>query len=106
MITITVSSNEPAVDSGSPMTSPCGPPNGTLVSDVVTDQAHFPLSDSSTARPAAAMPLLDLAHAAEERGFDCVIVGEHTHIPVSRGERVARRRRPARRVLRVPATRT
>ena len=31
-----------------------------------------------------AMALLDLAHAAEERGFDCVIVGEHTHIPVSR----------------------
>ena len=32
----------------------------------------------------AAMPLLDLAHAAEERGFDCVIVGEHTHLPVAR----------------------
>lgn len=32
----------------------------------------------------AAMSLLALAHAAEERGFDCLIVGEHTHIPVSR----------------------
>ena len=32
----------------------------------------------------AAMPLLDLAHAAEERDFDCIVVGEHTHIPVSR----------------------
>ena len=30
------------------------------------------------------MPLLDLAHAADERGFDCLVVGEHTHIPVSR----------------------
>jgi probable F420-dependent oxidoreductase len=33
---------------------------------------------------AAAMPLLDLAHAAEELGFDCIVIGEHTHIPVSR----------------------
>jgi probable F420-dependent oxidoreductase len=32
----------------------------------------------------AAMPLLDLAHAADERGFDSIAVGEHTHIPVSR----------------------
>ncbi len=32
----------------------------------------------------AAMPLLELARAAEERDFDCIIVGEHTHIPVSR----------------------
>jgi len=32
----------------------------------------------------AAMPLLDLAHAAEERRFDCIVIGEHTHIPVSR----------------------
>jgi probable F420-dependent oxidoreductase len=32
----------------------------------------------------AAMPLLDLAHAAQERGFDCIVIGEHTHIPVSR----------------------
>ena len=32
----------------------------------------------------AAMPLLELAHAAEERGFACIMVGEHTHIPVSR----------------------
>ena len=32
----------------------------------------------------AAMPLLELARAAEERHFDCVVVGEHTHIPVSR----------------------
>ena len=32
----------------------------------------------------AAMQLLELACAAEERDFDCIIVGEHTHIPVSR----------------------
>lgn len=32
----------------------------------------------------AAMPLLELAHAADERGFDCIVIGEHTHIPVSR----------------------
>ena len=32
----------------------------------------------------SAMSLLDLAHAAEDRDFDCIIVGEHTHIPVSR----------------------
>ena len=32
----------------------------------------------------AAMPLLDLARAAEERDFDCIVIGEHTHIPVSR----------------------
>jgi probable F420-dependent oxidoreductase len=32
----------------------------------------------------ASMPLLELARAAEERGFDSIIVGEHTHIPVSR----------------------
>ena len=32
----------------------------------------------------AAMPLLELAHAAEERDFDCIVIGEHTHIPVSR----------------------
>ncbi len=30
------------------------------------------------------MPLLELAHAAEERDFDCIVIGEHTHIPVSR----------------------
>ncbi len=33
---------------------------------------------------AAAMPLLELARAAEQREFDCIVVGEHTHIPVSR----------------------
>jgi probable F420-dependent oxidoreductase len=32
----------------------------------------------------ASMPLLDLADAAEKRGFDSIAVGEHTHIPVSR----------------------
>ncbi len=31
-----------------------------------------------------AMPLLDFAHAAKARDFDCIVVGEHTHIPVSR----------------------
>jgi probable F420-dependent oxidoreductase len=32
----------------------------------------------------ASMPLLELARAADERGFDCIVVGEHTHIPTSR----------------------
>ena len=32
----------------------------------------------------AAMQFLELARAAEDRDFDCMIVGEHTHIPVSR----------------------
>ncbi len=32
----------------------------------------------------ASMQVLDLARAAEERGFDCILVGEHSHIPVSR----------------------
>jgi probable F420-dependent oxidoreductase len=32
----------------------------------------------------AAMPVLELARAAEERDFDCIVIGEHTHIPVSR----------------------
>ncbi|SEF54458.1 probable F420-dependent oxidoreductase, Rv2161c family [Nonomuraea solani] len=31
-----------------------------------------------------AMPIQDLARAAEERGFDSLYVPEHTHIPVSR----------------------
>ncbi|GAA3216324.1 TIGR03619 family F420-dependent LLM class oxidoreductase [Nonomuraea helvata] len=31
-----------------------------------------------------AMPVQDLARAAEERGFDSLYVPEHTHIPVSR----------------------
>lgn len=48
---------------------------------------------STTRRPAlgilyrqtrASLPVLELAHAAEERGFDCMVIGEHTHIPVSR----------------------
>ena len=30
------------------------------------------------------MPLLDLAWAADERAFDGIVVGEHTHIPISR----------------------
>lgn len=33
---------------------------------------------------AASMPLLELAHAADERRFDAIMIGEHTHIPVSR----------------------
>ena len=32
----------------------------------------------------SAMPLLDLALAAEERQFDAIMIGEHTHIPISR----------------------
>jgi probable F420-dependent oxidoreductase len=31
-----------------------------------------------------AMSLPDIAKAAEERGFDSLVLGEHTHIPVSR----------------------
>ncbi len=30
------------------------------------------------------MPVIDLAHAALDRGFETLVVGEHTHIPVSR----------------------
>jgi probable F420-dependent oxidoreductase len=30
------------------------------------------------------MPLLEVAHAGEERGFDAIVLGEHTHIPISR----------------------
>ncbi len=50
----------------------------------MTHQRHFPRVGLLYRETRAAMPLLELAHAAEERGFDCVIVGEHTHIPVSR----------------------
>ncbi len=32
----------------------------------------------------AVMSLPDLARAADERGFDSLVLGEHTHIPVSR----------------------
>jgi len=32
----------------------------------------------------SAMSLQDFAKAAEERGFDSLVLGEHTHIPVSR----------------------
>jgi len=50
----------------------------------VDDQNQF-LSVGLLYREArSAMPLLELAHAGQERGFDSVIVGEHTHIPVSR----------------------
>jgi probable F420-dependent oxidoreductase len=49
----------------------------------VTNQ-HHPRSAVLYREARAAMPFLELAHAAEERGFDCVVVGEHTHIPVSR----------------------
>jgi probable F420-dependent oxidoreductase len=50
----------------------------------MTRQRHFPRVGLLYRETRAAMPLLELAGAAEERGFDCVIVGEHTHIPVSR----------------------
>ncbi|HEX7522348.1 MAG TPA: LLM class F420-dependent oxidoreductase [Acidimicrobiia bacterium] len=50
----------------------------------VTNRGSFPQVGLLYRETRAAMPLLELAHAAEERGFDCVIVGEHTHIPVSR----------------------
>jgi probable F420-dependent oxidoreductase len=36
---------------------------------------------------AGSMGLVDLARAAEERGFDSIVVSEHTHIPVSRVSR-------------------
>lgn len=29
------------------------------------------------------MPFLELAHAAEDRGFSSIVLGEHTHIPIS-----------------------
>jgi len=30
------------------------------------------------------MSVVDVAHAAAERGFDSIVLGEHTHVPVSR----------------------
>lgn len=30
-----------------------------------------------------AMPLVEIAHAGEARGFDALVLGEHTHIPTS-----------------------
>ncbi|OHV39031.1 MULTISPECIES: LLM class F420-dependent oxidoreductase [Pseudofrankia] len=50
----------------------------------MTDPARPPRVGLLYRQTDASMPLVDLAHAAEERGFDCVVVGEHTHIPVSR----------------------
>ncbi len=48
------------------------------------DQPQFPSVGLLYREARSAMPLLDLAEAAEEREFDCIVVGEHTHIPVSR----------------------
>jgi probable F420-dependent oxidoreductase len=50
----------------------------------VTSPGHPPLVGLLYRQTDAAMPLLELARAAEERDFDCIVVGEHTHIPVSR----------------------
>jgi probable F420-dependent oxidoreductase len=50
----------------------------------VTSPRHAPRVGLLYRQTDAAMPLLELARAAEERGFDCMVVGEHTHIPVSR----------------------
>ncbi|SEO69695.1 probable F420-dependent oxidoreductase, Rv2161c family [Trujillonella endophytica] len=46
--------------------------------------ARSPLVGLLYRETAAAMPLLEFAQAAAERGFDSVAIGEHTHIPVSR----------------------
>ena len=53
----------------------------------MTASARFPLVGLLYRERRGAMPLLDLALAADERGFDSVVVGEHTHIPVSRESR-------------------
>jgi probable F420-dependent oxidoreductase len=50
----------------------------------VTRAGDAPLIGLLYRQTGVAMPLLELAHAADERGFDCIVVGEHTHIPVSR----------------------
>ena len=50
----------------------------------MTNPRQFPSVGLLYREARGAMPILELAHAAEVRGFDCVIVGEHTHIPVSR----------------------
>ena len=46
----------------------------------------------------------ELAVAAEERGFESLFFPEHTHIPASRVDAVAGRRRPARRSTGTPMT--
>ena len=50
----------------------------------MTNPPQFPSVGLLYREARGAMPVLEVAHAAEERGFDALIVGEHTHIPVSR----------------------
>lgn len=50
----------------------------------MTDPGRFPRVGLLYRQTRASMRLLDVAQAAEERDFDCMIVGEHTNIPVSR----------------------
>ncbi|HVA05440.1 MAG TPA: LLM class F420-dependent oxidoreductase [Acidimicrobiales bacterium] len=47
-------------------------------------QTGFPKVGLLYREARGAMPLLDFAYAAEARNFDCIMVGEHTHMPVSR----------------------
>jgi len=51
---------------------------------VTSTRDRFPPVGLLYRQTRTAMPVLELAHAAEDRGFDCIVVGEHTHIPVSR----------------------
>jgi len=50
----------------------------------MTNQRQFPPVGLLYRQARSAMPLLELAYAATERDFDCMVLGEHTHIPVSR----------------------
>ena len=57
------------------LVSRCGAPR--LVSPAISIGLHVGATDTS-------MPLLDLAAAAEERGFASLFVPEHSHVPVAR----------------------
>ena len=50
----------------------------------MTDSGRPPRVGLLYRETAAAMSLMDVAHAADERGFHSIAIGEHTHIPVSR----------------------
>ena len=87
VMTITLPRNEPATGSGTTRDLSSLPTAERYTSvrlSMQATRAEFPPVGLLYRETRAAMPLLELAAAAEERGFDCVMIGEHTHIPVSR----------------------
>jgi len=50
----------------------------------VTDPSGVPAVGLLYRAADIGMPVVDVAHAAAERGFDSIVLGEHTHVPVSR----------------------